>query len=325
MTQNLENFQQSSLLFNPKIKAGVALAVALFVYSSAPVLIRLGEAQVGPIAIIFHRFCIATLLLSAWNGLLAFRQKQSNSQLDFQLNSPSDSAQFYTNRTLSLLIGSGVCFALGQVIWAFSLAHTSVANSSLLHSFAPIFAVIEGSLLFAQKFDRRFLIGMMITVLGAIVLGFDDFLYDPAKVQGDVIALIAAAFFAMYFLLLEQIREQFEATTVTLYCFMIGTVTVIPFLFMTSEAIFPSSLQGCLVVLGLAWTMLLIYLLTTYALKWLSSGLITVVLMVEPALSAVLAWFTFGEALDFWNLCAFPIIFMGIYLATTSSSAIKEG
>ncbi len=183
---------------------------------------------------------------------------------------------------------------------------------------------LGGWLVFAQSFDRRFLIGTIVAIIGSMILGLDDFIYEVNQIQGDTIALISAFFFAVYFLLIEQIRNRLKVITIMFYYCAIGIVLSLPFLLISKETILPSSLSGWLTVICLATTLLFINYFIIYSLKWLSSGLVTVVLLLEPILSAILAWAIFSEALDFWNMLAFPVVLLGIYLATTSQLVIKD-
>ncbi len=314
MIDKLTRFQQS-FFAEPKKRALAVLASGVFALSFMPILVRLGEREISPTAVIFDRFWICTIILGLWNGLLTVRHKR-----------PKDVANqyLYSNRTLGLLLGGGICFTAGQLIWAWSLTQTSIANSSLLHSFIPLFATLGGWLFFAQNFDRRFIIGMIVAIIGSIILGFDDLLYQTDKIQGDTIALISTLFFTTYLLLVERIRDHFKLVTIIFYYCAIGIVMLIPFVLISNEPILPSSLSGWLVLIGLAVNLLLVYITTAYTLKWLSSALVTVVLLIDPVLSVILAWVIFSEALDFWNLVAFLVVLFGIYLVTTSESVIKD-
>lgn len=303
---------QQSFFAEPKKRAIAALAIAVTTYGFIPILVRLAENEISPAAVIFHRLWIAALMLGVWNGVVGLRRKSF------------DLLKVRTHKTLGLLLGCSICFAATQLLWAWSLAQTSVANSALLHNFTPLFVTLGGWLLFAQNFDRRFIIGTIVAITGSIILGLDDFLYEANQIQGDTIALISSLFLAFYLLLLEQIGNQFEIVTIVFYYCAIATLTIVPFLPISQQPILPSSLSGWLTILCLAFFILLTYLLTTYSIKFLSSGMVAVIILIEPVLSAILAWGIFSETLDFWNLVAFPVILFGIYLATTSKSVIKD-
>ena len=48
-------------------------------------------------------------------------------------------------------------------------------------------------------------------------------------------------------------------------------------------------------------------------------------LLLEPIVSAMLAWFIFAEALSSITWSGFVIILTGIYLAQSSNAAVHEG
>lgn len=226
--------------------------------------------------------------------------------------------------TVRLLLITGIFFASLQILWAFSLTQTSLANSALLHNFTPLFVTVIGFLLFGQRCDRKFVFGMIIAISGSVILALDDLLYGSSKVFGDGIALLSAFFFAIYLLLVERLRNQLDAITALVYLSIIGSLAILPFLCTSKESIFPCSWSGWLAVVGLAWTVVLGFSSLLYALKWLSSGFVAMVLLIEPILTAIFAWVIFSERLDLYNLLAFPIVMLGVYLATTSELATKE-
>jgi drug/metabolite transporter (DMT)-like permease len=64
--------------------------------------------------------------------------------------------------------------------------------------------------------------------------------------------------------------------------------------------------------------------LITYSLNRLSSGVVALSYLLEPVLSALAAWVLFAETLSVFNLAAFMVVILGIYMAISSQSAVKE-
>lgn len=56
-----------------------------------------------------------------------------------------------------------------------------------------------------------------------------------------------------------------------------------------------------------------------------SSSFVCFFLLLEPVISALLAWAIFGEALGHSTWFGFAIVLLGIYLAQSSNSAVKAG
>ncbi|MGK7926958.1 MAG: DMT family transporter [Spirulina sp.] len=318
MTHRLIRFPKSSFLANPKIKAIAALAIALIVWAFVPILVRIAENEITPNAVAFHRLWIASAILGLGKGM-----QTMTSQL-FSLNHQSNSAPSFSGKTVGLLLATSIFFAANHIAWIWSLTQTSIANSALLHNFTPVFVILAGFLLFAQRFDRRFIMGAIVAVGGSIVLGFDDISYGMVKVQGDAIAFLSAFFFALYLLFVERIRDRFDTMTTIFYCCSLGMLAILPTLFENAGKIFPSSGSGWLVLLGLGCSIVLCYGLTVYALKFLSSGLVSIILLLDSVFTAILAWIIFSETLDPYNILAFPLILLGIYLAIASQSPLDR-
>ncbi|MBO1349995.1 MAG: DMT family transporter [Hormoscilla sp. GUM202] len=290
MTNNLTEFKESFLAV-PKTRAIAKAAIALIAMAFVPILIRLVENEITPNAVIFHRLWIASSILGLGKGLLTISNKLFNNY-----NQP-DSVDPYTSRTVPLLLATGIFFAATQIMWAWSLTQTSIANSALLHNFTPVFVAIAGFLLFDRRFERTFIIGTIVALSGSILLGFDDILYGTSKIQGDAIALLSALCLSVYLLLVEGIRKQLDAITTVLYCCCIGTIATLPIVLGKADGIFPSYWIGWLALLGLGWTIALGFGLMAYTLKFLPPEFVAVgcipVLQSVKILQAV----TFGGSM----------------------------
>lgn len=131
---------------------------------------RISESSITPNTTIFNRLWIATAVLGLWNGLLFLKQRYSGGVATRTLpNSPA--IQLFPN-TDSLLLSLilAITFVSYQLLWAWSLTQTSVANSEVLHSITPLLTTLLGWSLFGHKFDRLFVIGMAIALTGSIAL-----------------------------------------------------------------------------------------------------------------------------------------------------------
>jgi len=88
------------------------------------------------------------------------------------------------------------------------------------------------------------------------------------------------------------------------------------------ERLFPVSSFGWFAVIGLAVICQVVGQgLQAYSLKRLSSGLVGVLLLLDPVLAALIAAVVFLEQLSLINGIGFAIILVGIYMAKSSHSA----
>jgi drug/metabolite transporter (DMT)-like permease len=209
-------------------------------------------------------------------------------------------------------------------LWAWSLAHTSVANSTLMHNLAPLFTVLCGWLFLGKRFDIKFLSGMFVAIAGACLLAYHDFSSAADKLQGDIAALLSAVFLGVYPLLVEQLRTQLSPMTIMTWCSAIGTLLLLPIVILTEDKLFPYSWSEWLYVLALALICQILGLgFYAYSLKTLSSGFVSLCDLFVPVLSTQEAWIIFSERPNWVTFVSFAVILMGVYVTSTSQSAVK--
>lgn len=61
-----------------------------------------------------------------------------------------------------------------------------------------MFITVAAFLLLGQRFDSKFVIGMIVAISGSVLLEVDHISYTTSQIQGDVLALLSALFFAIY-------------------------------------------------------------------------------------------------------------------------------
>ncbi|MEO1377833.1 MAG: DMT family transporter [Cyanobacteria bacterium J06635_10] len=322
MTKQLE-LQKSDFYQAEVKKAYVAILITLLIVAFIPILFRISESSISPNATIFNRLWIPTVVLGLWNGLLVFKGRYSRGVASQTLENSHAIKLFPDSYNLVLLLILAISFVGFQLLWAWSLTQTSVANSEVLHSVTPLFTTLVGWSLFGQKFDRLFLIGMAIALTGSIVLAANDFSITIDKLEGDGLALLSALSWAVNLLVLEKLRTELSIITITTWNCLLGTLFFLPILLLAGDELFPHSWGGWLTVMILGMTVILTQTLITYSLKWLSSGLVATILLLNPIVTGILARVIFCETLNLLNWLSLFIILFGIYLATSSKQSVK--
>jgi len=251
-----------------------------------------------------------------WNVLKALSDRQ------FKVFSLQP--QHYTTGDLVLLLVMSFFFSGTLITWALSLTQTSVANSNLLHNVTPLFTTLIGWLFLSQCFEGKFLIGMVIAISGSILIGLGDLQVASDNFTGDSLAMLSAVFSAANLLTVEKLRAKFSATTILLWCSFLGTLLTFPILLLTEDILFPYSWTGWLVVISQALVcQVLGQSLQAYNLKRFSSGFVAVFLLLDPVITAILAWIIFSEQLSPLNGLAFSLVLVGIYQAKVSIGSDK--
>ncbi len=297
--------------------SGIAkLCIALSAISFAPIFIRFGETELSANATVFNRLLIF-LVVFGLGQFISSRLTPAETEAE-ALDPP-------TLKQWILLFSVGTISVCSLGLWAISLAYTTVAKSMLLNNLTPLFTSIGAFLFFGQRFDKRFLIGMAIALSGALYLGLEDLTGNEGLLIGDLYALLSAVFLGTYFLLVEQLRSRFSATTILLWRCAVGSALLLPLILLNGEQLFPTTLPACLAVIGLGIISEgLGQRLLADAMAELSSSFVCLFLLLEPVISALLAWAIFDEALNQTTWVGFAVVLLGIYLAQSSNSATQE-
>jgi drug/metabolite transporter (DMT)-like permease len=292
------------------------LGCAILAISSAPIFIRFSETGLGPNGTVFNRLFIFVLVFgSIQSARLGLAPRGSR---------PSE-AEPITPQFWALLLGVGIISVFSLGLWATSLVYISVAKSMLLNNLTPIFTTLGSWLLFRKRFDNRFLIGMVIALVGAITLGAEDLQSVDSNLLGDGFALLSAVFLAAYLMMVEKLRTRFSATTILLSRAIVGSMVLLPLTWLTEGQVFPTTtpVWGAVIALGIICEGFGQRLLAD-SMSHFSCSFIALVLLLEPVLSTILAWIIFAEQLGPVTWIGFAVVLTGIYLATSSPSTEKE-
>jgi len=298
---------QLEILPVPK-KGGQAALVALFsgatAIAFAPIFVRL--SQVGPSATAFWRLALALPALWLW---MTLERKSANG--------PQRIFAGEDYRRLSL---AGILFAGDLAVWHWSIHFTSVANSTLLANFAPIFVALGGWFLFDQRVGRSFLLAMGVALLGTSLMVRTSLHLSLQHLWGDTLGLIAAVFYAGYILTVKYLRKEFSVATIMTWGGAVTAVTLFPIALLSGEHIFPLTVRGWGTLLGLALiSQASGQSLVAYALAHLPAAFSSVGLLLEPVMATVFAWLILGETLAPWQALGGALVLGGVVGARQGS------
>ena len=197
-----------------------------------------------------------------------------------------------------------------------SVAQTSAANSTLLGNNTPIIVGLLTWLLFRRRPAFSFWIGLALALAGSAVIMGADLAKHTKFGLGDVMAMAAAACFAVYLIATEEIRSH--TTTLQFLRLAILSSTIFMFVFtliLRTPLIVPDR-PTLLALLGLGLVSQLGgYLALTYALGHLPATVTSVSLLSQGPLTAVLAALLLGEPLTAYQIGGGALVLLGVGLA----------
>ena len=310
-----ENLSQNKLINNSL--SLVILAIAVVALAFSPILTKLSELELSPTTIIFNRLWISTIIVSCWQ-LIGTTQSEQTSSTKFNFN--------FNYQEPGLLLLASCSATASALFWAISFTQTSIASSTVLRSLTPLFISLGAWLILKQRFNSQFIIGMVVAIIGAMVIGWDDLQVGEDYLVGDGIALLSAALHGVNILIIGYLRDRGCTTErVLLWRCIGGSLIVLPIVWLTDTQLLPISLEGWLTVIALAVVCQTFGQgLLVFSLKQFSSSFVGIFTLLKPLVTALLAWAIFAEGISITSAIALVLILFGIYLAQSSGSSIQK-
>jgi drug/metabolite transporter (DMT)-like permease len=277
------------------------LSLGICCLAFSPILVRI--ADVGPVAAAFYRLLFAQPVLM----LLLIPRVRSGQSLDCS----------WCARGWAWL--SGIFLALNLVLWNQSLGLISVANASLVDSLAPLFITLFAWLVMGERPSFKLGVGMGLALLGTVLLlvgegGGLASIHNSRLLTGHMVALLGAVLYAAYFLALQQALRRGAFPRVMLASCMAATVTLIPLMSLAGGAVWPQGVAGWLALAALA---LLVHCagqgLVGKGFARMPAATASLLLLLQPVVSAALAWGLFSEALGALQIAGAGTVLAGVY------------
>ena len=274
-----------------------ALLGAVIVISFGSILIKLIPAPALVIAA--YRLTLATLLLApfAWQRRAELR---GLSRHDF---------------LLSLL--SGLFLALHFLFWISSLKYTSVASSVVLVSTNPIFVGLGTRFILRERLGRLLIWGIAASVVGGLLIGYNDLQFSREEFLGDLLALAGALWASAYFLVGRHVRQRVGLLNYIFVVYGLAAAVLLIVVLATCQPLFGYPQQAYLFLFLLALgPQILGHSSLNWVLKYTSAATVAVATLGEPVGSTVLAYLILGEGLTPLKVLGGLLILAGIYLAS---------
>lgn len=196
-----------------ELKGHVMALIAIFIWGTTFISTKIILKNLTPVEILFYRFLIAYFAL-----IIIYPKFHKIKSLREEL--------------LFLSLGlSGV--ALYFFVENTALKYTLASNVGLLLSTAPIFtALLAHYFTHDEKFNKNFLVGFVVAIAGIFLVIFNGKFVLKLNPMGDILALLAAVFWAVYSILLKKVSKEYNHIFVARKTFFYGLIIIIPMVFL---------------------------------------------------------------------------------------------
>jgi len=219
---------------------------------------------------------------------------------------------------IKLAMLSGFFLALHFAAWISSLDYTAIANSVVLVNTIPLWVGLFTPLIAKDRIKGSTIISIIVSVVGAAIIGFGDFATAGRALWGDILAVCGAVCAAIYLLFGRNLRRKLSLLTYVAICYGSAAIILWLVVLFLNLPVTGYSTQ----TVAAFWAMALVSQLIghssyNWSLKWFSTSLVAVSLLGEPIGSTLLAYIIFDEGLTWLKLIGGLFILSAIYIAAS--------
>jgi len=278
----------------------VSLILAMFLWGSSFVAMKLAMRDYHPMVIVFGRMAVASLVFLSF--LPRFRAVRIRRQ----------------DRSLLLIMAmSEPC--LYFFFEALALQNTSAAQASLITTMLPLLITIASVLFLGERSSKQTMVGLFLATGGAILLsiGGSPTTLAPAPLLGNFYEFMSMLCATVYTITVKRLTALYPPLFLTAVQAWIGTFFFAPFLALPQVPLPHSFLVtpvAAIFYLGLAVT-LVAYSLYNYSLAHMRASKSSIFITLIPLFTLMLSRLLFQESLTALQCLGGSTIFLGVLIS----------
>ncbi|CAN7187553.1 DMT family transporter [Pseudomonas sp. LjRoot71] len=275
------------------------LIVAMALWGSSFIALKLAFAELPPLWVIFGRMALGSLVF-----LLAWRWRGQ---------------MHYRAGDWKYLLGLAACEpCLYFLFEALALQHTSAAQAGMVTALLPLLVAVGAFIFLGERISRTTLAGFLLAVIGAVWLSLagsaDEHASNP--ILGNFYELLAMLCAMGYTLLLKHLSSRYSPFLLTAMVAFVGTLFFLPLALVTEPLptrISPMGL-GAVAYLGILVTVGA-YGLYNFGVSRLPASRASGFTNLIPVFTLLFAILLLGESLNGMQVLAAALVFTGVLLS----------
>lgn len=287
-------------------KAHIAVLLTNFFFATNLSLVKhISPSLIGPYGVNLFRVGIALLLF--WLLWVFSRQEAGIDKKD-----------------IPRFVGCALTgVVINQMLFVKGLTITSTLHAALLMLTTPLLIGVLALWWLKEKFTIQKAVGLLLGIGGALLLILSRDARGIASVQGDLLILINAISYAIYFIMVKPLTSRYSPLHVIRWVFTFGFIMIVPFSWQDAvEANWQSAAVSQWLALGsvvLCGTFLT-YSFNSYSLKHLGAATTGSYIYTQPLFAALIAALFLQEGFSIEKVLAGVLIFGGVFLGSRNKS-----
>lgn len=288
---------------NNSVKAHIALFSAQVIYAlNYSIAKDLMPDHIKPLGLVMLRIIGAFLLF--WAASLFF---------------PKEKLEKGDMIKMMVLAVFGV--AVNQGLFIYGLSLTKPINSAIIMISNPIAVMLFMIFFLKEKLTAYKITGLAFGVIGALTLLLfrGSFVLGSETITGDLMTLVNSLSWAVFVVMAKPYMQKYQTVTVMKWIFLFGCLYMMPFglndLLKVEWQALSTHVIWAMVFVVVATTFLA-YFLNTYALKFLSSSVVSMYIYFQPFLATIIAVLLGKDEITLIKVVSAGLIIAGVYLAS---------
>ena len=279
--------------------AVICLVIAMALWGSSFIALKLAFAELPPLWVIFGRMALGSMVF-----LLAWRWRGQ---------------MHYRAGDWKYLLGLAACEpCLYFLFEALALQHTSAAQAGMVTALLPLLVAVGAFVFLRERISRLTLSGFLIALIGAVWLSLagsaDEHASNP--ILGNFYELLAMLCAMGYTLLLKHLSSRYSPFLLTAMVAFVGTVFFLPLAWFSAPL--PTSVStmglGAVAYLGILVTVGA-YGLYNFGVSRLPASQASGFTNLIPVFTLLFAILLLGESLNGMQMLAAALVFAGVLLS----------
>lgn len=213
---------------------------------------------------------------------------------------------------------AGVFLAFDLIAWHISFSYTSVANANLLGNLVPFSIILFMYFVKGERFKKSFYFACLITIIGLILLMFKKISLN-SNLYGDFLAFITSIFYAFFLLSVASVAKKYKALSI-IFVSGFGSLFVLFIAMIIKDGVqIPKDFYSFSILLAVAFiSQIGGQGLLSYVISKINVTFSSLIVLTQPIIAAIYAFFLFHESLSVNEILGMLIILYGIFVAKKS-------
>jgi drug/metabolite transporter (DMT)-like permease len=285
----------------------LVLGIAVIAVAHGAIFVRLADGA-QPLAIAAWRLTLAT-------GIV----------LPLVLATNRGALRSVTRREVLLTVAAGALLAGHFATWISSLEFTSISNSVLLVSTAPVWVAVIGRLTGTVHLSRLMGIAIGLSILGSVIIAGGSLAIGAGTLRGDLLALLGAVCMGAYLLTAQRVQRTVAFGPYIALVYASAAVWLWIAALPGGTPMFGFAASTWWALVGIAGVSQVIgHSGYNYSLRQLKPEFVAVTLLGEPILASIFGWLLFHESVPAATLGGGVLVLLAIMLAARAQHAAPQ-